>query len=880
MTSMQQQALRTARAMLDLGHPLDLILNSALIPQELRDFVQGEIEQDQNFQLAPVHMLVADPNREDWLGKLDRSTWYYWPTLRQFLLTVKGWPSLVLRSLEDSSDRVLRQLAPPQTNRFDIRGLVLGFVQSGKTSNFTALIAKAADAGYRLVIVLSGIDNGLRRQTNIRLKRELVGYSDNRSDAVRMPPMGQQWHEFTSVDLDGDFRPGFANHAALQGSQPVLLVLKKNSAVLRRLLDWIDEAPAEVRRTLPLLMIDDEADLASVDTRGSYQGEHDPLGQDYEPPSKINSLIRELLLRFERRAYVAYTATPFANILIPHDVVDPLVGNDLYPKDFIIDLPKPPGYFGAEEIFGRMDGVQGEEIGGLDVIREVGMADIDVLDQGGMPETLMTALLDFVLAGAARASRGHSEAPVTMLIHISQLTVVQAQLRQLVSRHFSELRDEWRYQRKHGIRERLLTRWESEFRPVTRSLYPERDAAFEAIEPFISPFFEAVQVREVNSQAGEVLDYEREPGLKAIAVGGNRLSRGLTLEGLMMSYYIRRSVAYDTLMQMGRWFGFRTGYDDLTRIYTTEELERWFSDLAFVEHRLRDDIQIYESMNLTPLQVGMRIWQHETMQVTSPLKRRFASTTIIDQSYSGQQVQTFKYPLQRLEDLAVQAESSRLAVHDLAAKLPTPNPEWSDEKGPVCTGVEVELVLEFLKAFDVDDVASSISLPLIRRYIERLKDAGELTHWTVAVRGLQVRDSILGAADWGLPGGVISQVSRTKLKSHPESLGVIADPQDEGLGLSPESRSRAQEYMERGDSERIACRRARPAEEGLLLLYPISRFSGHSAGLPKLREPIFTDPRSPIARDLVGLAISFPESQKKKQVKAYLEGTVGWRPVE
>src|SRR4029077_6600826 len=126
-----------------------------------------------------------------------RSTWQYWPALRDYLLTTKGWDAATIRSLDDSSDKIVRQLASPQEERFDIRGLVLGFVQSGKTANYTAVIAKAADAGYRLVIVLSGIDNGLRRQTNIRLKKELVGYPDNRVGAVRMPEIGKRWHEFT-----------------------------------------------------------------------------------------------------------------------------------------------------------------------------------------------------------------------------------------------------------------------------------------------------------------------------------------------------------------------------------------------------------------------------------------------------------------------------------------------------------------------------------------------------------------------------------------------------------------------------------------------------------------------------------------------------------
>lgn len=805
----QQTALRTAFALRDLGHPLDVILNSPFIIPALREFVRAELEQDENITLTPAKVLVADKNRANWLSILDRSEWHYWPTLRQYLATTKGWKISALRSLDDTSDRILRQLSAPGVDGFDIRGLVLGYVQSGKTASFTAVTAKAADAGYRLIIVLSGIDKGLRRQTNIRLKHELVGYSDNRSGAVRMPPVGKQWHEFTSEDLDGDFQPGLVNHAALQGSQPVLIVMKKNGAVLRRLLRWIDDAPPEVRRTLPFLLIDDEADQASVDTRGSYQVEHDSADPDYEPPSVINGLIRDLLLKFERRAYIAYTATPFANILIPHDTSDPRVGNDLYPKDFIVDLPKPEGYFGAEEFFGRMDASSGDEFGGLDVIREVTDEDIVALDQGQFPNTLGTALLDFVLSGAARDQRGQGEAPATMLIHTSQLKIVHAQLKQLVDEKFGELKDEWRYQRGHGISERLARRWETEFRPVIRASHLDRDVPYEKIEPHIGPFFEAVQVRMLNSDTGEVLDYEREPSLKAIGIGGNKLSRGLTLEGLLVSYYIRRSATYDTLMQMGRWFGFRGGYEDITRIWTTPELEGWFSDLAFVEHRLREDIEVYENQGLTPYEVGMRIWQHPSMQVTSPLKRRFASNTTIAQSYSRALEQTFQFPLRRLEDLAVQAEANRIAVQELVAVLGVPDGNYfADAKGPVWTNVDPENVLEFLDVYRVDVEVRSISLQLIRAYIERLVVEGELTRWTIAVRGRGKTDPQLGTADWGLPTGFVSQISRSRL-GHTDSVGVIVDPEDEALGLNTTKRGRD-------------AREERSSEEGLLLLYPIA----------------------------------------------------------
>ncbi len=251
----------------------------------------------------------------------------------------------------------------------------------------------------------------------------------------------------------------------------------------------VDDAPEEVRRTIPLLVIDDEADQASVDTRGTYQTEAEPLPPDYEEPSVINRLIRHLLRKFQRRAYVAYTATPFANILIPHDTFDPQRENDLYPKDFIVDLPRPPRYFGAEELFGRFDSVTGEDVGGMDVIRDIPDNDLQALAQGLLPASLETAILDFVLAGAARTQRGQGTSPMTMLVHVSHLVVEQLRMAALVDQRFTELKDEWRYQRTRGIRDRLLQRWDEDMRPVTRATHLERDVRFEEIEPHLGPFF-------------------------------------------------------------------------------------------------------------------------------------------------------------------------------------------------------------------------------------------------------------------------------------------------------------------------------------------------------------------------------------------------------
>ena len=876
MTPEQSTALRLARLMIENGVPQEDAIDNPVIPTHLRNFVREALTREATIILQPARILVAEQGRSDWLRQIDRSQWYYWPALRDYLLVTKNWPAPSVRSLDEVTNRILGELPRPDTNQFDIRGLVLGFVQSGKTANFTALIAKAADVGYRLVIVLSGIDNGLRRQTQVRLNRELVGYADNRAGAVSLPPIGKQWHQFTTEELNGDFRPGYANYAALQGSEPVLLVVKKNGPVLRRLHAWIDAAPEDSRRRLPALIIDDEADQASVDTRGTGG---DITDADYEEPSVINGLIRDLLRKFQRRCYVAYTATPFANILIPHDITDPTVGNDLYPKDFIVDLPKPDGYFGAEDLFGRLDPVSGEEVGGLDVIRRVPDQDVLALDQNVLPSSLETAIVDFILSGAARAQRGQSELPSTMLIHTSPRIAEQQQIATLVSHRFGELRDEWRYQRGYRIQNHLREHWNSTFRPVTRARHVERDVTFEEVEEHIGPFFESVEVRVVNSFTGAVLDYEREPGLKAIAVGGNRLSRGLTLEGLTISYFVRRSAMYDTLMQMGRWFGFRNGYEDVTRIYMTDDLAGWFSDLALVEHTLREDIRVYETENLTPLQLGTRILQHPAMLVTSRLKQRFATTITVEQSYSAQVVQTVRFPFRRPGDLTTLLDENLRTTRTFVQRLGTPA-RWNSD-GPVWSNIGPDEILELLQYYCVDPEARSLSLPLVRAYIERQVELGELTNWTLAIKGRNSFDRELGELDLGLTSGRIHNISRTRLASDPDSLGVITSPGDEEEGLSSEQLELARTLQQTENlGANPAARRARRATHALLLLYPISRNSGYDLPDSSSRRRLFENPTDAGARHIIGLAISFPHSDNAQRITGqYVVGTVGWRPI-
>ena len=866
----EDQALNLVRHMIDIGIPREKAINNPEIPTNFKDKILQIIKEEENIILEPANIIKDNEEYEDWLSKEDRENWYYWPTLRKYLLYKKGLPSPSVQSLDRETDRILGMLDSPKKEIFDKKGLVLGFVQSGKTSNYTSLIAKAADVGYKLIIVLSGTDNGLRLQTNRRLKNELVGNSEGKG--VPFPRSDKQWVEFTKVDLNGDFRAGFISPVFLQGSQPKLMVIKKNGAVLRRLLEWLKSASEDVKKNLPLLVIDDEADLASIDTRGSYQKEDDEISmEEYEDPTVINGLIRKLLDNFNRKAYVAYTATPFANILIPHDNYDPRFSDDLYPKNFMVNLPKPYGYFGAEELFGSEDYVSEDEEEGIDVIRTINNSDDFLLENYSiMHPDMEKAILSFILSGAARTYRSKKDFPATMLIHITLRTLEQEQLKEIVETKFNEFKNEWRYARKEKIYDQLRKLWEEDFLPIIKTKHPDKQINFKDLEKSISTFFESVQIRTLNYKSGDsqTLDYEKEPNLKLIAIGGNKLSRGLTLEGLLISFFTRRSKQYDTLMQMGRWFGFRGGYEDLTRIYTTSELAAWFSNLAQVESELRQDIKIYEEQQLTPFEVGLRIKAHPIMQVTSPSKRRFANETLISKSYDARGPRTINFKFDDLKVLAEREDNNLLAVKEFLSQLG--ENYIIKNKGPLWLNIHPEKIINFFEKFIVDESHSDFKLPLVIDYIKKLNEIGELVNWTVAICGKTSDEADLGDVDWEIKGIKIKQINRSKIKNQ-NTLKQIESPGDHTIDLS----SHELKKMDKKYGNKSA-RMARDPSKGLILLYPISKNSTPIKS--DKRESLYKDSEDPFARNLIGLAISFPKSKEEHKSEKYIEGTVPWRP--
>jgi len=764
---------------------------------------------------------------EAWLGATRKKDWRYWPRYRDML--ERQMSTTAVDAVDVSTDRILGLLEDPdRKGSWDRRGLVVGHVQSGKTANYSGLICKAADARYKIIIILAGLHNNLRAQTQIRLEEGFLGYETSATgEIVKLIGVGEHGRDFeikpncaTNRTNNGDFNTRIAKHLAITPEErPWLFVVKKNKTVLERLLKWIEGHVADAtdsatgRRfvsNLPLLLIDDEADHASVDTGEQLIGADGKPDEDHEPKA-INSRIRKILNSFAKSAYVGYTATPFANIFIHRQNATPDEGPDLFPQSFIVNLAAPSNYVGPARVFGLR--TPEGRIGGLPLIR---VFDDHASEDGAsgwmppkhqkdhapyhmgqdiLPPSLRNAIYSFVLACAARQVRGQGAKHSSMLIHVTRYTLVQQEVHRQVEDFVKKMKLRITREIDHAnLLDELRALWEEDFLPTTAAISMQLEESEEG--PPISTWAEVqgelgnvlsdIDVRMINGKAKDALDYAEvgTKGLKVIAIGGDKLARGLTLEGLCSSYFVRTTKMYDTLMQMGRWFGYRPGYIDLCRLYTTEELVEWFGHIADASEELREEFDAMAESGAKPRDYGLRVQSHPVLLVTSPLKMRTAK--ILQLSFSGE----------LLETVSMRSESSNLeknlaATNKLVAACgpmyeKDPKRQRGDAQyvwnGFLWNGVSSDAIAEFFESFVTHPKARKVISVLLRDFVKSMAATGELTSWTVVLMGGGSGGSHTFAGGITID-GMTKRSADASIKDR-YAIGRLLSPRDEAIDLN------------------------------------------------------------------------------------------------
>ncbi|KQZ67107.1 hypothetical protein ASD66_19135 [Nocardioides sp. Root151] len=867
------------------------------------------LEADYNVHIGSWTSLADDGDHVPWLAEAsDEIEWKFWERYERYLRDDQGFPAASTQRLGEITEDTLGRLeAPERPGAWDRRGLVSGQVQSGKTANYAGLIAKALDSGYKLVVVLAGVHNSLRSQTQARIDEAILGFdtrnalrfdqtNGNRIGVGKLAGSFLPVNSFTSSSEKGDFNLSVAKNigVAVGGNDPIVLVVKKNKSILTNLYKWATALKQEIDpdtgkaivRGVPVLVIDDEADHASVDTNGPKRGQ-DP---DEVDPSAINRLIRQFLTTFEKSAYVAYTATPFANIFISPDKEHDEAGKDLFPESFIVNLPTPSTYIGPARVFGLAQNVQSniDEVRGLPIVRPVADYTGWLPDKHkstatigpDLPPSLRQAMLSFLIASAVRRLRGQVKKHNSMLVHVTHFTLVQQQVAAQIMDELSDMRDRITFG--EGANPVLRTAAEelfaSDHARTTNKILAMEDVAhlagpvpeFAAVWEEMKTVANEAVVNTVNGTSEDALAYVDNPdGLTVIAVGGNKLSRGLTLEGLSVSYYLRASRMYDTLMQMGRWFGYRPNYVDVCRLYTTDTLVKWYTDITSAAEELQAEFDVMSATGRTPRDFGLRVRQHpDGLIISSPSKLRNATSVAI--SYSGALAETITFTSKGLQP----------NLDALANLITSIGPENATETNThdLWSGVPATEVLAFLNAYEPDPAAIRTQPKVLADYIARAVVEDELTSWTVAVANKQDPNDSQEIASrlYGL-------TTREALESSTARFAIrrLVSPRHELVTLqtgSPEWTRLLAKTLEiwkaknKGNTlakppttpSPIVARHARDARHGLILIYPLDP-AGPATGEFKNEDGL----------PAIGYAVSFPRAINDVPI-AYKVNQVFW----
>ena len=889
-----KKAIEVCRTLIGLkvsvkDEDIDNAINGVVLmfPNLSKEVLKIKLMSIYSVRVEHMQILEGRERRKPWLMAFkatETSKWPFWNRYKYYLEHQKGFEPATIQGIDDMTDKILDRFFNPQKTDVILskKGLVVGHVQSGKTANYTGLVCKAADTGFNLIIVLAGIHNNLRSQTQLRLDEGFLGFDTQfeRTSTKETTKIGVGLipgfddaiaNSYTTNSEKGDFTRRSANTAGFNfnAPQPALLVVKKNSSVLKRLNTWLNTHTENGKiNNKSLLMIDDEADNASINTNASN-----------EDPTTINRHICSILAKFNRSAYVGYTATPFANIFIPLDE------SNLFPRDFIINLPAPSTYIGPDKVFGTslIPDDSNDEL--LPIVFPINdflhfvpnkhrKDDVKpLLDD--VPESLRLAIKCFIVTCAIRILRGQEHKHNSMLIHVSRFQSWQNHIKDLVSRIFNYYKQEIEVGDRMVLEElRKIFEVDNEnyksYKTTTQTIL---NSKFKDIDDSLSlhdwedvkgQLYKAVQkitVKSINGSSNDALTYydNKEEGISVIAIGGDKLSRGLTLEGLSISYFLRASKMYDTLMQMGRWFGYRSGYVDLCRLFTSSELNEWYRHITLASEELREEFSYLYEIGGTPEDYALRVRNHPgVLQITSLTKMRYANTVQV--SWAGRLVETYQL-LKNKE----QRHSNFVAADQFICSLGD-NYELKG-KNLLWRNVSLESILDFFEKFHLPPSMVKVNLKAITDYINQVNSYGELSDWSVVLMNKPTgerRDKCDGYLSNGIGFNYFKRVPSDDSSEHYllRKNHILGNPCDEFVDLDNSLLDRALEETKTKHkgwklpypSPKLVREKYRDVKNPLLIIYPLKPTDGFVSSSKDGNEPY------------ISFAISFPHTNTRVAV--------------
>ena len=637
---------------------IDAAINicSSAFPEPLtedeREYIKFTLGNQFTLDLSHKGTVLNNPDVKRWLDNVKTDIeWNYWNAFNEFLQNDEGRPIKVIEENERIIDSILDLSGNPQIEgAWARKGLVMGNVQSGKTQNYIGLINKAMDSGYKVIILLGGHMNNLRKQTQVRVDEGVIGRESTHIVSAHLGApkrigvgkyRTQDVATVTSSDEKGDFNKNLANNLGVTFENlkdPIILTVKKNHSILKNLYEWIKTKhlldPEDGKKLdLPLLFIDDEADWASINSK-AHRNEI----------TSTNKSIREILGLFNRSTYVAYTATPFANIFIDPESADEMYGDDLFPKDFMIRVPVPDVYLGQNFYFQNQDH---EKINPVEIIQDnedmLPLKHNSMTIIGQMAPSLQDAIRTFVISNSLRDARGDEKEDKTMMINITHLNALQGQLTIMIDDYLKRLKNS--IESAVGDKSnRLNNSTIQEFQKTFDTKFDVNET-FEDVLNHIRKSINKIKVFGINTQSAQVLDYDLYPdGLSVIVIGGHKLSRGLTLSGLSVSYFARNSKAYDTLMQMCRWFGYRPNYGDLCKVFLPIESNDWYSFISEAIDELYQELETMSLQEKTPMDFGLKVRSHPSnLIVTAKYKAGNVQNSIVSIDMWGTRERRFTF---------------------------------------------------------------------------------------------------------------------------------------------------------------------------------------------------------------------------------------------